>query len=69
MRTARDELRERFTRFVPGHPIAGRETSGVDAAQVDLFRGARVVLTPEAETLPQAVCRWFAARGKGSAHV
>ncbi|HEY2629584.1 MAG TPA: prephenate dehydrogenase/arogenate dehydrogenase family protein [Usitatibacter sp.] len=55
VRTAREELRERFPRFVPGHPIAGRETSGVDSAQVELFRGARVVLTPEAETLPQAV--------------
>jgi prephenate dehydrogenase len=55
VRTAREELRERFARFVPGHPIAGRETSGVDAANVELFRGARVVLTPDAETSPQAV--------------
>ncbi len=55
VRIARGELRERFPRFVPGHPIAGRETSGVDAAHVELFRSARVVLTPEAETLPQAV--------------
>jgi prephenate dehydrogenase len=55
VRTAREELREKFPRFVPGHPIAGRETSGVDSANVELFRGARVVLTPEAETLPQAV--------------
>ncbi|HLX24824.1 MAG TPA: prephenate dehydrogenase/arogenate dehydrogenase family protein [Usitatibacter sp.] len=55
VRIARGELRERFPRFVPGHPIAGRETSGVDSANVDLFRGARVVLTPEAETAPQAV--------------
>jgi len=55
VRTAREELRERFARFVPGHPIAGRETSGVDAANAELFRGARVVLTPEAETQPQAV--------------
>ncbi len=55
VRVARGELRERFPRFVPGHPIAGRETSGVDSANVDLFRGARVVLTPESETAPQAV--------------
>jgi len=55
VRVAREELRERFPRFVPGHPIAGRETSGVDAAHVDLFRGARVVLTPVAETAPQAL--------------
>ena len=47
---ARAELRERFARFVPGHPIAGRETSGVEAATAELFKGARVVLTPVAET-------------------
>ncbi len=50
VRTAREELRERFGRFVPGHPIAGRETSGVEAATVELFRSARVVLTPMADT-------------------
>src|SRR5687767_11771853 len=44
--TARGEMRAHFPRFVPGHPIAGRETSGVDAATPDLFKGARVVLTP-----------------------
>jgi prephenate dehydrogenase len=53
--TARAELRERFPRFVPGHPIAGREASGVEAASAELFKGARVVLTPVAETQPQAV--------------
>jgi prephenate dehydrogenase len=52
---ARAELRERFVRFVPGHPIAGREASGVDAATADLFRGARVVLTPQADTASDAV--------------
>jgi prephenate dehydrogenase len=55
VRTAAHELHDRFSRFVPGHPIAGRETSGVDAATPELFRGARVVLTPEAATSPEAV--------------
>ncbi|HEX4332611.1 MAG TPA: prephenate dehydrogenase/arogenate dehydrogenase family protein [Usitatibacter sp.] len=55
VRLARAELRERFPRFVPGHPIAGRETSGVDSATADLFRGARVVLTPVAETASGAL--------------
>jgi prephenate dehydrogenase len=54
-RIAGEELRDRFPRFVPGHPIAGRETSGVDSAVPDLFRAARVVLTPEARTAPDAV--------------
>ena len=53
--TARAELRERFARFVPGHPIAGREASGVDAASADLFRGVRVVLTPGPEAAGDAV--------------
>ncbi len=35
-----------FTRFVPGHPIAGREKSGVDAAIPDLYINRRVILTP-----------------------
>ena len=65
---ARNELRDRFPRFVPGHPIAGRETSGVEAAVADLFRGARIVLTPALETAPDAVeavrvC-WEAAGGR-----
>ena len=55
VRLARSELRERFVRFVPGHPIAGRETSGVESATAELFRGARVVLTPVAETASGAV--------------
>lgn len=55
VRTARAELKDKFPRFVPGHPIAGRETSGVESATPDLFRGARVVLAPDAATSPDAV--------------
>jgi len=55
VRMAREELRDRFARFVPGHPIAGRETSGVEAATAELFRGARVVLTPTPETAADAM--------------
>lgn len=36
--------------FVPGHPIAGSEKSGVAAADPDLYVDHRVILTPEAET-------------------
>jgi len=43
--------------FVPGHPIAGAESSGVRAARVDLFRDHTVVLTPGADTDPVAVAR------------
>lgn len=34
--------------FVPGHPIAGTEKSGVANSFAELFRGHRVVLTPHA---------------------
>lgn len=55
IRVAASELNDRMASFVPGHPVAGREASGVEAAVADLFKGARVVLTPEAGTLPEAV--------------
>ena len=54
-RTARAELRGLFPRFVPGHPIAGREASGVEAATPDLFKGARVVLAPVEATAVDAI--------------
>ena len=40
------KLQGRVAQFVPGHPIAGAEHSGVAAARADLFRGRKVVLTP-----------------------
>ena len=36
--------------FVPAHPIAGREKSGVEAAVVDLYVDHKVIVTPLAET-------------------
>lgn len=36
--------------FVPGHPIAGTEQSGVEASFAELFQNRRVVLTPLAHT-------------------
>lgn len=52
---ARTGLRERFSQFVPGHPIAGTEHSGPEAAFAELYRGRRVVLTPEPETNVRSV--------------
>jgi prephenate dehydrogenase len=54
---ARAALGARFARFVPGHPIAGAEHSGVTAARADLFDGRRTVLTPLAETDGAAAAR------------
>jgi prephenate dehydrogenase len=42
-------------RLIPGHPIAGAEKSGVEAARADLFRRHRVILTPLANSDPQAL--------------
>jgi len=43
--------------FVPGHPIAGTEQSGVDASFSELYKDRRVILTPLAETDATAVSR------------
>ena len=47
---ARQHLADKFSQFVPAHPIAGAEHSGAAAASVDLFQGKRVVITPLPET-------------------
>jgi len=52
---ARRELGGSLARFVPGHPIAGTEKSGAEAAFAGLYRGRKVVLTPLAENDPDAV--------------
>ena len=53
------------SRFVPGHPVAGTENSGPDAAFDTLFVGRHCILTPIAETDPDALAKvralWDAA--------
>lgn len=43
---ARSALKDRFGCFVPAHPITGKEVSGVEHADVNLYTDAQVVLTP-----------------------
>ncbi|QXP83965.1 prephenate dehydrogenase/arogenate dehydrogenase family protein [Methylococcus sp. Mc7] len=43
--------------FIPGHPIAGAERSGVEAADSGLFEGKRVILTPLPDSAPDALAR------------
>lgn len=43
--------------FVPAHPIAGSEQSGITAARADLFENKRLILTPVAETSATALVR------------
>ena len=58
---ARAAFGAKIGQFVPGHPIAGAEKSGVSAARGDLYQGRRVVLTPLPENLPTDVARIRAA--------
>ncbi|MFL9985705.1 prephenate dehydrogenase [Paraburkholderia sediminicola] len=55
--SARTALGARIGQFVPGHPIAGREASGPDAALPDLYVNRNVVLCPLRENAPEAVER------------
>ncbi|MGH8671584.1 MAG: prephenate dehydrogenase [Burkholderiales bacterium] len=54
---ARRYLSAHLANFVPGHPIAGSEQTGVDAARADLFAGKTVVLTPLPQTSKKALSR------------
>ena len=54
-------LKGRAAQFVPGHPIAGAEHSGVAAARADLYQGRKVVLTPLPENSESSVRRVRAA--------
>src|SRR5450830_1464421 len=47
----RRALREQIGSFVPAHPIAGKEVSGVEHADADLYSGRQVILTPIERTL------------------
>ena len=47
---ARRVLKERLPSFVPAHPIAGRETAGIEHADAGLYQGRKVILTPLPQT-------------------
>ena len=60
----RRALREQIGCFVPAHPITGKELSGVENADADLYAGRQIVLTPIDRThsvqLQQAIDVWAA---------
>ncbi|MEM8949270.1 MAG: prephenate/arogenate dehydrogenase family protein [Pseudomonadota bacterium] len=56
-------------RFVPGHPIAGTENSGPDAAFDTLFVNRHCILTPLAETDPDALSTVKALWQAAGSHV
>ncbi|MDQ1362504.1 MAG: Prephenate dehydrogenase/arogenate dehydrogenase family protein [Pseudomonadota bacterium] len=55
----------KINQFVPGHPIAGTEQSGVEAAFDSLFQRRRVILTPlesnSADDVKKVRAMWQAA--------
>jgi len=61
---ARRVLRDNLGSFVPAHPITGKEVSGVEHADPDLYHGRQVILTPiertRTEQLRRAVEVWQA---------
>ncbi|MGS5088030.1 prephenate dehydrogenase [Hydrogenophaga sp. A37] len=48
---ARRVLKDQVGIFVPAHPITGKELSGVEHADPDLYAGRQVILTPIERTL------------------
>ncbi|HUG24675.1 prephenate dehydrogenase [Piscinibacter sp.] len=52
---ARRVLKERVASFVPAHPIAGKEVSGIGHADAALYTNRQVILTPIAQTAPELV--------------
>lgn len=54
---ARRVLRDHVGSFVPCHPITGKEVSGVEHADPDLYTGREVILTPIDRTAPRHLQR------------
>jgi prephenate dehydrogenase len=50
-----EELLPPGINFVGGHPMAGKETSGIRAATADLFHNCTYCLTPASQARPAAV--------------
>ncbi len=50
--SARRVLRDHAGSFVPCHPVTGKELSGVEHADADLYHGKQVIITPVDRTDP-----------------
>lgn len=57
-RLARQMLGDRYLQFIPGHPVAGSEMTGPEAADPMLYHGRKVVLTPFDDT-PGIAQHWL----------
>jgi len=54
---AEAHLGDALPAFVPAHPIAGKESGGVQHAEASLFQGRQVILTPLAQTADTQIQR------------
>ncbi len=57
IKVAQTVLGDKISQFVPGHPIAGAEKSGVEAGLADLYQNRRIIITPLKSTDPEAVAK------------
>lgn len=57
VQAARAALGEKIAQFVPGHPIAGREQNGPEAALADLYHGKKIVITALPENSSDSIAR------------
>lgn len=55
IRHAQAHLGEHISRFVPAHPIAGKEHAGVEHAEANLYENRKVILTPLPQNNQEAI--------------
>lgn len=49
--------------FISGHPMAGRQSSGLGMADAEIFRNANYIIVPEKHNTPAAIC-WLESFAK-----
>jgi len=57
VQATRNALGTHSSSFVPAHPVAGSEASGVEHARADLYSGQHIILTPADNTRAQQLHR------------
>ena len=53
--SAKNILDEILSKFIPAHPIAGKEKSGFEASDASLFLNKKVIITPLDTNLPESI--------------
>ncbi|MGM9947534.1 prephenate dehydrogenase [Floccifex sp.] len=50
-----DELKDKDVEFISCHPMAGRETSGIEYANTEMFKKANFIITPTDKNSQEAI--------------